>query len=281
MISQGSLRRADVAPLERFEPLPLQIDRPLLSARTKDFLRELAFMYLLFLVYKLVRLISAHEVAKAFVNAHHVISLERHLRLFTEPSFQRLVLDRGPDLARLLNVYYVTAHFVVTIFVLVWLYFRHHPLYLRVRRLLVAMTAIGLVIHVTYPLAPPRMLPSAGFIDTGHLFGPSPYDSSVVHGVANELAAMPSLHFGWAVLVAWAVIATPRRRGQLAILLHPLLTLAAIAGTANHYWMDAVVALVILIAVFHLERLVSDRGSSASPPVVDPAVHPPGIGRPG
>ena len=65
------------------------------------------------------------------------------------------------------------------------------------------VTAIGLVIHVLFPLAPPRLLPGQGIIDTLRLYGPNIYKADLRKSVTNQIAAMPSLHFGWALLVAF------------------------------------------------------------------------------
>ena len=89
--------------------------------------------------------------------------------------------------------------------------------------------ASALVIHVLYPLAPPRKYADLGFVDTARLLGPNSYGKgNVFGGVANQFAAMPSLHFGWAVLVAWGVIHYTRRRVRWLAVLHPTLTLAAV-----------------------------------------------------
>ena len=86
---------------------------------------------------------------------------------------------------------------------------RHPDLYRHVRNLFVIVTGLGLVMHAVYPLAPPRMLP--GFIDTIARYGPSIYERSDVASVANQYATMPSMHFGWAVLVAYGAVQTGRR----------------------------------------------------------------------
>ena len=126
------------------------------------------------------------------------------------------------------------------------------------RRILILMTAIGLAIHAAYPLAPPRMLPDLGFIDTGRLFGPSPYGDTS-KGLANQFAAMPSLHFGWALLVAWGANRYSRSRWRRLLILHPVLTLAAIIITANHYWLDAAVALCIFLTALRVDAALTRR----------------------
>jgi hypothetical protein len=65
--------------------------------------------------------------------------------------------------------------------------------------------------------------------------------------VANQFAAMPSLHFGWALIVAIGLGRLTRRRSRLWMA-HPLITLLAIVATGNHYWLDAAVAAVLVVA---------------------------------
>ena len=74
-----------------------------------------------------------------------------------------------------------------------WLYVRHPSTYKRFRLVMIAMTLAGLVLHVLYPLAPPRMFPNLGFVDTGRVVGPASYGrGSAYSGFANQFAAMPS-----------------------------------------------------------------------------------------
>jgi hypothetical protein len=147
---------------------------------------------------------------------------------------------------RFLNQYYIIAHFAVMTLFLVWMYARRPDAYRVCRRILIWMTAVGMVLHVVYPLAPPRMFPEFGFVDTGRLFGPRAYgNEGLFDGVSNQIAAMPSLHFGWAVLVGWGTVKFTRSRWRWIVVAHPVLTLLAIIVTANHYWIDAFVALMI------------------------------------
>src|SRR4029453_10378434 len=104
----------------------------------------------------------------------------------------------------------------------------------------------GCLIHVLFPLAPPRMFPNLGFTDALARYGPRIYTSDPSASVANQFAAMPSLHFGWAVIVALCVSTAFKGRWIKLIWLHPFLTLMAIVVTGNHYWADALVALVLV-----------------------------------
>ena len=149
----------------------------------------------------------------------------------------------------MLDRYYATAHFPVTVTVLAWAFVRHRATsYALLRFLLVSVTLVAMGVHVLYPLAPPRMLTRLGFVDTLAVYGPHVYSTDMARSVANQFAAMPSLHFGWAVIVAWGVVHIFRSRWRQLAWLHPAITLIAITATANHYWLDSVIALLLVIA---------------------------------
>jgi len=223
-----------------------RLDRWWHSRFGASFGRELAVVAALMLVYKYGRhLMAAGHVQNAIDNARGVMGFERSLGVFTEARLQDLV-DGNVTAIRFLNGYYLVAHALVTALAFVWLYARHADVYRRFRNVMVVMTVAGLAVHLGFPLAPPRMFPKFGFVDTQRIFGPTTYGpGSPYKGFANQFAAMPSLHFGWALVVAWAVLLASSSRWRSLVLLHPLLTLAAIVLTANHYWTDAFAALVL------------------------------------
>jgi hypothetical protein len=132
--------------------------------------------------------------------------------------------------------------------------------YRRFRNVMVVMTVVGLALHLGFPLAPPRMFPRFGFVDTARLFGPASYGAgSPYKGFANQFAAMPSLHFGWALVIAWAVLLATTSRWRYLVLLHPFFTLAAIVLTANHYWTDAFAALVLFAIALTFDHFWEQR----------------------
>ncbi|MEV5486445.1 phosphatase PAP2 family protein [Streptomyces bobili] len=207
--------------------------------------RELLLVAGLFLVYKFGRQLATGHTAEAFRNAHGVWDAERWLRLPDEDTVQSLLLH-GDGLVHLANTYYATVHFPATAAFLIWLYLRRPAHYVWARRVLAGVTAAALVVHLAFPLAPPRMLASTGLIDTARVYGPSVYGPPQTDTLSNQFAAMPSLHFGWAVMVAVGLIVATRSRLRWLWLLHPLLTLLVIVGTANHYWLDALMAAALL-----------------------------------
>jgi hypothetical protein len=140
-----------------------------------------------------------------------------------------------------------------------------------VRTWLIVVTLSALVIHVAFPLAPPRMLPSLGFVDTLRESGLRIYSANPNDSVANQFAAMPSLHFGWSVIVASGFVAVHRTVASLLIVLHPIITLFVIVATANHYWMDAAVALALVGGAAIFVGAMNRRSRSRTP-VATPSV---------
>jgi hypothetical protein len=212
------------------------------TARTRPrAMRELVLMLGLWAVYFQARTLTKGDVEAATDHAHQVVDVERALGVFREDALQDLAL-RSQTVVSLLNHYYVGVHFPLTAAFVVWVLVCHSHWYRTIRTWLVTVTAAGLAIHVAYPLAPPRMLGNEGFVDTLREYGPSIYATDTDQSVANQFAAMPSLHFGWALLVALGFIAIRGTRSSWFALLHPLVTLSAIVATANHYFLDAAVA---------------------------------------
>jgi len=216
-------------------------------------LRELLLIAALWLAYSLGRLAADGHVAAAMTNADRVWDLERLLRLPSETGLQHLLLRAG--LVGPANDYYAYVHFPATIGFLLWVYLSRPGHYRAVRNTLALLTAAALVVHLIFPLAPPRMLAVTGLVDTGRLYGPSVYGTPGAGGVTNQYAAMPSLHVGWALLVAITLITLTRGRWRWLWLAHPLLTLLVVVGTANHYWLDAIVAAALLIMTLRLTGL--------------------------
>lgn len=221
---------------------------------------EVGLVVGLYLMYRHIRFLVRDRQLEAFANAADVVRWEQALGIFHELSLQRRVLS-SDELVAFLGRYYATAHFPVTVAVVLWIFVCHRrTVYPALRFLMVTVTLSALVLHVVFPLAPPRMMNHLGFVDTLAVYGPDIYSTSAARSTANQFAAMPSLHFGWAVIVAWAVMqAVPNRWGALAWL-HPAITLLAITATANHYWLDSIVALALIGAAFGLLQVTAATG---------------------
>ena len=205
-------------------------------------------MMAVFMLYRSGRMFTRDATDQAMANAGRVIDFERALGIFNERAVQGWALS-SDAVVDFLNRYYVAVHFPLTIAFLVWAYIRHQNAYRFIRTWFVAVTLAALVIHVGFPLAPPRM--TTGFVDTLHEFGPRIYSKDPRRSVTNQFAAMPSLHFGWAFMMAIGFVAIKRSRNSVLMMLHPAITLLAIVATGNHYWLDAIVAglLAAIVAV--------------------------------
>ncbi len=199
----------------------------------------------------------------AFRRAADIARWEHDWHLPSELSAQHLV-DDHPLIVQACNLYYATMHFGVLFAFLLWLFVRHRADYARWRTSLALLTLLCLLVQLV-PVAPPRLLP--GFVDTAAQYGQSVYG----FGIADQLSAMPSVHVGWAVLVGWAVIEVSPSRWRWLGLAHPVLTVFVVAATANHFWLDGIVATVLLVTVVCAQRAVATvraRVSAANTPGV-------------
>ena len=233
--------------------------KPVLAARAGPRTRprwwiEVAIVGVFYSIYTGIRnLFGSASVSphRALGNATDVIHLERSIGLFHEQTVQSWFLDWGWFM-RSWNIFYGTFHFAVTIFALVWLFFRHPARYTRYRNVLAIATATALVGFTLYPLMPPRLLGECGttyggcspygFVDSLSRYGGLwSFDSGTMQSISNQYAAMPSMHFGWALWCCLALVPVLRSRIARALLLaYPWMTLFAIIITGNHYWLDAV-----------------------------------------
>ncbi|WP_067499299.1 flippase-like domain-containing protein [Actinoplanes sp. TFC3] len=227
--------------------------------------RELVLVTVLFLIYKAGRIFTAGHTREAHDNAASVWHFERALHFPHELDLQHALMS-AHWLVVTANSYYAYVHFPATIACLIWLYMRRPALYRQTRRVLAWLTATALAVHVLYPLAPPRLTSGTGLLDTGALFGPGVYGPPDTDTLSNQYAAMPSLHVGWAVVVAVALAVAIPGRWRWLWLAHPVITLLVVVGTGNHYWLDALVALVLLgvaalLVLPTARRMVADAGS--------------------
>ncbi|SFY44106.1 PAP2 superfamily protein [Streptomyces atratus] len=230
-------------------------DREPDSSARPPLVRELLLVVGLFVIYKIGRRAANGHVDEAYRNAGDVWDFERAVHLPGEGAVQSLLLH-NETLIHLANTYYATVHFPATLLFLVWLYWRRPRHYVWSRRILAALTGAALALHLLFPLAPPRLLDAAGLVDTGQVYGPTVYGATpATDSMANQFAAMPSLHFGWAVMVAVGLNVATRTRWRWLWLLHPLITLLVIVGTANHYWLDSIVVSALLAVALAALRL--------------------------
>lgn len=207
---------------------------------------EVCLMLGLYALWQWVHEHTITRTAGAIRHSTWVIDVQQRMHLPTELSLQHAVL-RHAWLVQFLNGYYAIVHVPAMGILLVWAFFRHRERYPWIRNTL-ALTTAGCLLVQTIPVAPPRFRPDLGYVDTALRYGQSVYGRGG-SGISNQLSAMPSIHVGWAVLVAAAVILASRSRWRWLIITHPVLTVVAVVATANHWWLDGIVAVAILAVV--------------------------------
>lgn len=221
----------------------------LLSPTVGAVAREASRVALLYTLWQVAGRLSVSGIERANDRGLWVWNLERTLRLPSERAFQELIVPHD-WLAQAANVYYAVAHVPGMGLFLVWLFFRHRAEYPGWRNVLVGITFVSLLIQLI-PVAPPRLIPSIGMLDTGVAYGQSVY---AIGGstVAGQLQAMPSLHVGWAALIAiatWRLSTGWARRLGAA---HLAATITVVTVTANHYWLDGLVCIALLVPMVML-----------------------------
>jgi hypothetical protein len=227
---------------------------------------------LLFMLYGLWQFAGSFTVmgtSGALPRARWLWDAERVLYMPSETDLQRLILPH-PLLVQACNYYYDILHFPLLGACLIWLYTRHRADYPRIRTTVVLFTGISLLIQLI-TVAPPRLLASTGMVDTAVQYGQSVYAWSGGFN-ADEFSAMPSVHVGWAVIVAVAVITVSRRRWRWLAAAYPVLTLLVVVVTANHFWLDGIAAGLLVALVMLVQRATrglrsgkSSEGSQVKP----------------
>ena len=208
-------------------------------------LRETATVLGLFAVWQFAGQLSVMGTGGALARGRWIWDTERTLRLPSEHTLQQWVLPH-PLLVQGANYYYAVMHFGMMIALLAWVFLRHRESYPWVRTTLILVTASSLLVQLI-PVAPPRLLGVTGMADTAVQYGQSVYGTTIGGLQADSYSAMPSVHVAWCVLVAVAVVRISPSRRRWLIVVHPVLTVAVVVVTANHYWLDGVAAVVLLL----------------------------------
>jgi hypothetical protein len=230
--------------------------------------RELGIALAGYLVYFWVRGLTQGDFDVALTNARSIIDLERDLGIFWEPRLQDWILDHRP-LVLGMNAIYIWGHWPVIIGIAVWLLYRHPGIYVTFRNAFLISGGIGLIIFMTFPVAPPR-LTDLPVVDTltwysrsFHVMQPTQF--------TNQYAAVPSLHFGWNMLlgIALARYATAPAARIFGVVM-PVAMGLAIVFTGNHYIIDAVfgaaVAMVGLLIAMRLRGFARLAGEDEREP---------------
>ena len=214
-------------------------------------IREAALLFGLYALWQFAGSFTVMSTAGAVMRGQWLWHAERLLHLPSETAVQQPFLSH-PLLVQAFNYYYDILHFPVLGICLVWLYVRHRDAYPSLRTTVALFTAASLLIQLV-PVAPPRLLPGTGLVDTAIRYGQSVYSWNGGFD-ADEFSAMPSVHVGWALIVAIAVITVSRRRWRWLAAAYPAVTLLVVVVTANHFWLDGIAAALLVALVLTGQR---------------------------
>jgi hypothetical protein len=210
---------------------------------------EVAALALLYGVYEAIRGQGHATLAGARANAEWIVELEQRLGLYSEQAIQRAA-HWIPGIPTLLGIAYIALHFIGTAAFLVWVHRRHRDRFPLVRNTLVAATGAALAVYLLFPVAPPR-LAGLGFVDTVTHHAKVNLSSDVLGSLYNPFAAVPSLHFGYALLVGIGIAALARGRIARAIgWSYPAVMMLVIVATGNHFFLDAAAGAFVVGAGF-------------------------------
>ena len=209
-------------------------------------------------VYELARRLMVPNWDVAEAHARQVLSWERFAHIEWEGWLQQTFL-RTPDLVRAMNVFYFFGHFVVTGVFFFWLYHRSRDGFRRFRNGFLTATFVALVVHWRFPTAPPR-LAGIGLEDTLRRLSNIDIGSPTSSSFSNPVAAVPSLHAGWAVGVGVGLILYARPLFWKAVgVLYPLVVVLTIVVTGNHFVFDAIAGIAVMALGFWLSEALFER----------------------
>jgi hypothetical protein len=209
--------------------------------------RETAVIAVLWGLWQLAGELSLMGTEGAYQRARWIQTFERFLPLPSERAMQGLILHHRL-VVEASNLYYAFMHLTMMTVFLVWLFTRHREHYPAVRRV-VATTTLGCLLIQLLPVAPPRLL--TGYVDTGLYYHQSVYDGGFGF---DQLSAMPSVHVAWAVLIGYYVWRISPSRWRFVGPAHAVLTVFVVVATANHWWLDGIVATAVLVVCAWLVR---------------------------
>jgi PAP2 superfamily len=214
---------------------------------------EIAIIIGLYGFWQLAGSLSTVDLSKGVQRGQHLWNLERDLHLPSEKSVQSFFLPHEWFI-KFLDLYYVIAHYNVLLIMLAWLFWRHRDRYREART--IGLTTFACLAVQLIPVAPPRLIPGHGIVDTAILYGQSVY-GPVGQGFSDQYSAMPSVHIAWSSAVAFFVWRSTKSRWRILGPAHALLTWVVVLVTGNHYWLDGFVAITLLALSFWTVRLVT------------------------
>jgi hypothetical protein len=213
---------------------------------------EFAFVASLYAIWRMAKNLPLTQAEGAIERARDIVRVQEFFHLPSELTLQRFTLDHE-WLAQFSAAFYAVAHVPGIVIFLVWLYARHRDVYPHWRNALAIVTAFCLFIRFV-KVAPPRYLPDLGYVDVSEIYNMSVYGEAGT-GVSSQFAAMPSLHVAWAAVVAFGALSASTSRWRWIGMAHLVATTLVVSATGHHWWLDGIVALVLLWVALQLDTL--------------------------
>ncbi|MBF8267666.1 MAG: phosphatase family protein [Dehalococcoidia bacterium] len=233
-----------------------QVKMPRGYALGLQVLREVILMVAAYYAYSITKnLVHPSPIAEAFRNASSVVTLERALGIFQENNLQRWLLEEERGVVLFFNWVYTLGFFPVMAITAVVFFVKDRDTYYKVRSIMLVSFVLGVIIFAIFPLAPPRFMGDLGFVDTIQALGPGQYTSGSELISYNRYAAMPSMHFAWAFLLSMAWASTPYIWAKIAAVVYQTLMAGAVVITGNHYFLDVIVAVPVIMAAYYIYQL--------------------------
>lgn len=219
-------------------------------------MKEIAIIGAAYLTFALAKnLTDPSPVLKAVTNGWGVIRLESALLLDHEPFIQQIISRISTGLLIALTYFYAVGMWLGLIVTAAVLFIKNRAAYIQLRQTFMLTMVLGAIVFAVYPLAPPRFMPGLGIADTVTLLGldPAPHSDSAIS--YNRFAAMPSLHYAWALLVMIGAFKIGGKWVVATGITFQVLMFFAIIATGNHYILDALAgALLLLVALYILRQ---------------------------
>lgn len=225
--------------------------------KSKRALREIIILLGLYWLYSSLRWFVARESPDVpFRNAMEVILLESQLGFFYELAIQRWLLDNAMFMVDAANHFYTVGYFPILIIMGVLLFVYDQKRFDLFRGTFVLGLGLALVGFSLFPLAPPRMLSELGFVDTQLLRGIGVFNQKRALSFYNPYAAMPSMHFGWTVLIGIMLFSFKWRVCKLAAFVYPAMMALTVITTGHHYLLDVMGGGIVVGSAYSIVRYV-------------------------
>jgi membrane-associated phospholipid phosphatase len=220
---------------------------------------EIFLVSMAFVFYYVSRGLVVERTAEATSRAVQIVELEQRLGIFLWETKMQAFVGSSEILAHIFNNIYVYAHFPLIGVIGLWLFFFHRERYVLLRNAFLISGGVGLIIFNLFPTAPPRLLPwplSDEVVDTMVSFSKVNYDIQPAAFV-NRYAAMPSLHFGWNLLLGLGIIWNTKQIWAKAFgVIMPASMLLAVVVTGNHFILDVVAGTVVALGGLGIAYLI-------------------------